>query len=107
MFDSIYLEIDCPFCNKRHEVEAQTKDLDCEMYVWKPGNHIGDQHKDVTQLYCTASCDDKYISISEMNPKPKSLDEFAERRGTKEYFNLILEIKDSIISEKYKIIKKE
>ena len=106
MFDSIYLDVDCPHCGKKHEVEAQTKDLDCELFVWREGDHIGSgtQYWNITSLYCIASCDANKVSIKDMNPKPKTLEEYANMSGTSEFFNLEVYVDDCVITGEYKII---
>jgi len=42
MFDSIYLKIKCPHCGIEQECECQTKDLDCELNVYRIGNYVGE-----------------------------------------------------------------
>jgi hypothetical protein len=54
MFDSIYLNMKCPYCGKDSEMEAQTKELEQELKVWRKGDHIGTD--DYNSLGCTASC---------------------------------------------------
>lgn len=45
MFDSAYIEVRCPRCGKMEERECQTKDTDCFLEVWKPGDFVSDQFK--------------------------------------------------------------
>lgn len=54
MFDSVYLNIKCPHCNNESEIECQTKDLDCNLEVWRKGDFVG-THK-YNDLDCLASC---------------------------------------------------
>jgi hypothetical protein len=55
MFDSIYLEMKCPFCGKISEMEIQTKELDCDLNVWKVGDYIGtDKYNYIDE--CSAQC---------------------------------------------------
>jgi hypothetical protein len=54
MFDSIYLNIKCPYCGKESEMEAQTKELESELQVWKKGDSIGTDK--YNYLVCIADC---------------------------------------------------
>jgi len=38
MFDSIMIDIKCPSCGNEGEKEAQTKELECNLEVWKKGD---------------------------------------------------------------------
>ena len=59
LFDSVIINYSCPYCHEISEIEFQTKDVDCEMKVYRPGdfiNHekdfinvIGDCHSEKCQ----------------------------------------------------------
>ena len=53
MFDSIKIDMKCPYCNEVSEIEAQTKELDCELEVWKEGDFVTDK---LNYLECLADC---------------------------------------------------
>jgi hypothetical protein len=42
MFDSIMIEAVCPYCNLKSEIEFQTKDLDRQCIVYRPGDSINE-----------------------------------------------------------------
>ncbi len=54
MFDSIYMEMKCPYCGKISEIESQTKDLECELENWRKGDFI--ETKQYNYLICRADC---------------------------------------------------
>lgn len=54
MYDSIYLTLKCPICESEGEFECQTKDLDCELNVFRKGDDVGtDKHNYVD---CISEC---------------------------------------------------
>lgn len=53
MFDSAYIEVRCPQCGKKEERECQTKDTNCFLDVWKPGDFVSDQLK---WIYALTDC---------------------------------------------------
>lgn len=53
MYDSIYLVSKCPYCGHEKEREFQTKDLECNLEVWRKGDHID---TDLEELECVADC---------------------------------------------------
>lgn len=54
MFDSIYLDMKCPYCGLKSEMEAQTKELESELNIWRKGDYIGTDKYD--HLVCIADC---------------------------------------------------
>jgi len=54
MFDSVYIDIECPFCGKISLLECQTKDTDCELNVWKKGDDT--EYDNLEYLDCIADC---------------------------------------------------
>ena len=42
MYDSVNIEFECPYCHETSEMEFQTKDLDCELHIYVPGDSIKD-----------------------------------------------------------------
>lgn len=57
MFDSVRINIKCPYCQKESEIECQTKELDCVMHSWKKGDYVGT--KKHNYLTCIADCHSK------------------------------------------------
>lgn len=41
MYDSIYMNVKCPYCNIEEEQECQTKELDCTLSQFKVGDFVG------------------------------------------------------------------
>ena len=54
MFDSIVLKMKCPYCGMTSEMEAQTKELNSDLDIWKKGDYIGT--KKYIYLDCIADC---------------------------------------------------
>lgn len=53
MFDTVKLSIRCPNCGETSEMEAQTKELDCNLETWRVGNFVT---RRLNWLTCLASC---------------------------------------------------
>ena len=62
MFDSVKIDIKCPYCGKTSEMEAQTKELDCNLEVWKKGDFVTDKFN---ELDCLTDCEkcNKFIDV--------------------------------------------
>lgn len=54
MFDSIYLDILCPVCKEITSMECQTKELDCDLLVYRKGDYIGTNKYNYLETH--ASC---------------------------------------------------
>ena len=54
MFDSAYIVCRCPNCGQEEERECQTKDTECVLDSWKPGDFVS---KQLRYINCCASCD--------------------------------------------------
>jgi sarcosine oxidase delta subunit len=54
MYDSIYLQIKCPFCGQTSEMECQTKELDCELKRFRKGDNI--DTNGIEELDCIVDC---------------------------------------------------
>lgn len=52
-FDSINIEMVCPYCGKESLMEAQTKELECILKVWKLDDFVS---KKYNYLDCHATC---------------------------------------------------
>jgi hypothetical protein len=44
MFDSIYINVKCPFCGNESKMECQTKELECDLSVFEKGDFIGNSN---------------------------------------------------------------
>ena len=53
MFDSIIIDIKCPYCGDESEKKAQTKDLDCNLEIWRNGDFVTDKYN---SLDCITGC---------------------------------------------------
>lgn len=53
MFDSVKIEMECPYCGEVSEMEAQTKELGCDLRVWREGDFVTDK---LNYLDCVADC---------------------------------------------------
>jgi hypothetical protein len=89
MFDSIYLNVKCPYCEEESEIEAQTKDLECNLEVWKVGDFIGT--KKYKSLFCITEC------RSNKCLRPVRIGNIGN------FFNLDVFLKKGILTSKYKI----
>jgi len=53
MFDSIKIDIKCPTCGNESEKEAQTKELECNLEVWRKGDFVTDKYN---YIGCLTDC---------------------------------------------------
>lgn len=53
MFDSVLLDIKCPYCGETSEMECQTKQVHCVLMVWKKGDFVS---RDFKSLECITDC---------------------------------------------------
>ena len=90
MFDSVYLKIKCPYCGEKSMMEAQTKDLDCELEKWKRGDFVGDDG--LVYLDCVTECRSKKCL------RPKDFGNLGE------FFNVRVFLNKGIVSGNYKVI---
>ena len=56
MFDSIYMNVKCPYCGISCEREIQTKDLDSVLLTLRPGDSIDKDYQDLTQIEGVVEC---------------------------------------------------
>lgn len=94
MFDSIFLKVKCPFCGQTSEMEAQTKELECELRRYKVGGNIetpGTEHLECITECLSDECRDR-----------------AERRqgyrGGGSFFDIDIETPLGLITGKYKLV---
>jgi hypothetical protein len=78
MFDSAYIKCSCPKCGVEKVRECQTKDTDCYLDVWKPGDMVDES---LDRIYCITSFD----------------------CGT--YYDLIIDLDKGKLTENYKIVE--
>jgi hypothetical protein len=63
MFDSIYLEVQCPYCKSKKLREVQTKDMEKELNIY----HLGDKlqnPKKLDYIVGRADCDCRDDTVS-------------------------------------------
>ena len=96
MYDSIYIEVKCPYCNEVEEQECQTKALDNMMHRYKEGDYIGDEYKDLDWVRCIIGCySDQCIDTS-------NLEHHAISSGM--YFYIDLKLDRGKVTKEYRII---
>lgn len=62
MYDSIVINIKCPSCGNEYKREAQTKQLDCDLEVWRKGDFVTTKYND---LDCLTDCRcDKIFNVN-------------------------------------------
>jgi len=54
MYDSIIIDIKCPSCGNESEKEAQTKELGCNLEVWRKGDFVTDKYN---RIDCLTDCE--------------------------------------------------
>lgn len=94
MFDSVIIEIKCPYCGEVSETEAQTRQLDCDLEVWKVGDFVTDK---LNYLICIADC---------IQPKCK---EYVTKKngywgGFGRKFNVKIVLKDGKVTGEYEVL---
>lgn len=96
MFDSIMIDIECPYCNETSLIECQTKELECTLQVWHKEDNIGEST--ITNLDCIAGCHSKKC----MDFKEKYV---GYRSGFGRTFFVDVAIYKGVITGEYKITK--
>lgn len=94
MYDSIYLQVKCPFCGQASEMECQTKELDCTLKVWHKGDNI--ESPGVNSLGCCSGC-----RSAECVAHEERMDGY--KTGAGRYFELVVETPFGLITGKYRI----
>lgn len=56
LFDSVYLSVPCPACGETRERELQTKDLDCQLRVFRVGDMVFPPTAGEPSLRCVVEC---------------------------------------------------
>jgi hypothetical protein len=77
MFDSAYIEVECPQCGHKEVMECQTKETDCFLHVWHEGDLVD---RDLSKILCIASCSNSH------------------------YFDLVIDLDNGRLTNKYQII---
>lgn len=95
MYDSVKIKIKCPYCGEESEIEAQTKELDCTLEVWKVGDFVSDKFN---YLDCVADC---------LQPECKKASMLGYHSRIGRFFNVRIFLKKGKVSGKYKITKDE
>jgi len=95
MFDTIKLKMKCPHCGLSSEMEAQTKELDSNLDVWKKGDYIGT--KKFNYLECIADCHSNKC-LNHVNKKQGYVSGFGRM------FDVRIFLDNGIVNGKYKIL---
>lgn len=93
MYDSIYLKAKCPYCGEVSEIEFQTKDTSCTLHIWRVGDFVDGQLK---QLNTIADCRSKKCRQAEDN-------KVGYVSGFGSMFDAIVFLKRGVITGKFKI----
>jgi hypothetical protein len=94
MFDSIYLEMECPYCKKISEMEAQTKQLECELNIYRKGDSLKDCKLDM--LFCYADCKSDECMDHELR-------DMGYRSGFGRAFDVTVFIDNGVVNGNYEI----
>ena len=99
MFDSIKMNIKCPFCGKvTKNMEIQTKELDCCLEIFRVGDSIPKEYNHLSQLSCIGDCVSDKCKHEIVFPNGMK-----STRGN--YFTIEVEVSSGIITDRYKIIE--
>lgn len=98
MFDSIYINVVCPYCGEESEMECQTKELDCNLEVFRKGGHI--RTDKYNSLDCVADCMSKQC-IEEQIKK------VGYKSGFGMIFNITVIVNNGVITGEYKILNND
>jgi len=55
-YDVIFLEIECPYCKRKSKMEFQTKDMNRMFNVFKVGDKVPEEYKDLEYLDTKGCC---------------------------------------------------
>jgi len=98
MFDTVYLEVQCPFCKHISEIELQTKDIDKALCEYRIGDFIGtDQYR---YIYCYGSC------ISETCKQYRVANTLEGFEPAGRNLDLHVFLKNGIITGRYRVLNK-
>lgn len=94
MFDSIMLDIKCPYCKKVSEIECQTKIFDCSLEVWKKGDYVGT--KQYNHVNTIADC---------LSPECKQyqIKELGYSSGFGRMFTVQVKLEEGIVTGEYEV----
>jgi len=96
MFDSIYLEMECPYCKKISEMEAQTKHLECELNVYRKGDSLRDYKLDF--LFCYSDCKSDGCMEYEFN-------DMGYRSGFGRAFDVRIFLDNGVVTGDYEVVQ--
>lgn len=55
-YDMVFLEIECPYCKRKSEMEFQTKDMNGIFDVLRAGDKVPEEYKDLEYLDTVGDC---------------------------------------------------
>lgn len=96
MFDSVMLEVKCPYCGTEKELDLQTKEFSCRLAVWRKGDFIDSNTKGFDTI---AECLEQNCPGVQPMPKTHIGDEYTSR-----FFYAHVYLKRGRVTGKYKII---
>lgn len=96
MFDSVFIQVKCPFCGVTSEMECQTKEFYGSLQRWRKGDNTG--HPEVSELDdCFVVCENDRCPGS---PKAQSLYQPAGDKS----FTIAVDAPLGLITGKYRLI---
>lgn len=101
MFDSIYVNIVCPFCGVASLMECQTKELECECKTYNVRDVIS---KNVRSLDTITQCKSKECYFVPKKTEEMTLSQFSSKIK-RTFFNVRLFIRHQEITGDYEILK--
>ena len=96
MYDSFYIDIECPYCHCITKIECQTKELFLELRRWEKGDSINTTQ--YNYLDCIADC-------RSLECKAWENKEIGYVSGFGRSFEVRIKLKEGIVTGEYEILE--
>jgi len=93
MYDSVYMEFECPYCHKKGKIEFQTKDLERSLSRFVPGESVG------TKLDFISVTGDCHSEICQEVADKRDIIRQGSPSGFGALFNAKIRVKDGILTD--------
>ena len=93
MFDTAYVDFECPYCHKKGKMEFQTKDLERSLSVFLPGESIG-----TTKLNFISVTGDCHSEICQEVADKRDIIRQGCPSGFGTLFNAKIRVKDGVLT---------
>ena len=93
MYDTMYLNVKCPYCGRVSEMDVQTKDLECDLNDYRVGDYVSDKYNYVDGI---TNCPHNDCEANKMSYRISNLPE---------YFYVKVFLKDGKITDRCESIK--